>query len=71
MIYSGWILIDAIEHDRLIVGRDGIEFPSGTPLVEWPAHGVSTFKPFTDCDRVRVQHAYFRINICIVYYTGC
>jgi len=50
MIYSDWIFIDAIEHDRLIVGRDGIEFPVGTPLVEWPAHGVATFKPFTSCE---------------------
>ena len=39
--------MDATEHDRLVVGRSGVEFTSGTPLVEWPAHGVATFKPFT------------------------
>jgi hypothetical protein len=70
MIYSGCIFIDATEHDRLIVGRDGIEFPLGTQLVEWPAHGVATFKPFTSfegLDKVRVQHIYFRFNVCIAY----
>jgi len=70
MTYSGWIFIDATEHDRLIIGRDGIEFPLGTPLVEWSAHDVATFKPFTSCkglDKVRVRHIFFRINVCITY----
>jgi len=68
MIYNGWKFIDAIEHDRMIIGRDGIEFPLGTPLVEWPAHDVATFKPFTGCeglDKVRVQRPYVRIDILI------
>ena len=68
MIYSGWTFIDAIEHDRIIIECDGIEFPLGTPLVEWLAHGVATFKPFTGCeglDKVRVQRPYVRINIFI------
>jgi hypothetical protein len=62
--------MDATEHDRLVVGRSGVEFPSGTPLVEWPAHGVATFKPFTGCnglDKVCVQHVYFRLNIFIAF----
>ena len=36
------------EHDRLVAGLEGIEFPIGTPTVEWPAHGIRTFKPFTN-----------------------
>jgi len=70
IIYSAWIFIDATEHDRLIAGRGGIEFPLGTQLVEWPAHGVATFKPFTGCkelDKVCVQHTDFRVNIYITH----
>ncbi len=59
-----------IEHDRLIVGREGIEFPLGTPLVEWPAHGVATFKPFTDCDRVRVQYKHLESTSITVTQDG-
>lgn len=63
-------LIGAAEHDRLIVGRDGVEFPSGSPSVEWPAHGVATFMPFTGSggqDEVGVHHLYFMINVFIIF----
>ena len=58
VISGDHIFIDAAEHDRLIIGRAGSEFPLETPLLEWPAHHVATFNPFTGCnglDKVRVQ----------------
>jgi hypothetical protein len=68
IIYSGKIFTKLTEHDRLIVGRSGTEFPLGTPLLEWPSHGVATFKPFTGCkglDKVRGLHLRFHIHINI------
>jgi hypothetical protein len=35
------------DHNRLTAGREGLEFPQGTPKLEWSALDVSTFKPFT------------------------
>ena len=73
IIYSGKIFTKLTEHDRLIVGRSGTEFPLGTPLVKWPLHGQATFKPFTGCeglDKVRILRLRFRIriNLYIAYH---
>ena len=56
MIFGDHIFIDAAEHDRLVIGRAGSEFPPETPLLEWPAHHVVTFKPFTACDGLDKVH---------------
>jgi hypothetical protein len=35
------------EGERLVAGLAGIEFPKETATIEWPAHNVKTYKPFT------------------------
>ncbi|KIM90473.1 hypothetical protein PILCRDRAFT_1764 [Piloderma croceum F 1598] len=37
----------APECERLIAGLEGIEFPLGTPVINWAAHNIKTFLPFT------------------------
>jgi hypothetical protein len=33
--------------ERLIAGCEGVEFPPGTLTIEWMAHNIKTYKPFT------------------------
>jgi hypothetical protein len=40
-------LVNQLDRERLVAGLEGVEFPLGTPKVNWLAHDLLTYMPFT------------------------